>query len=326
MEYKKIFSKIGFIFVVFSIATFAFQWITLGFLQLFSIENSDIQMIISTLVLYLTGIVVFALSKKRVPLQGKAPEKKKMSALSLLKAFCMCYTLLIFSNLLGTFLTSVIGAMRGKAVVNPVETIVFDMSIPVMFLLTVVLAPIFEELFFRKFLIDRTLPFGEGLSVVLSGGMFGLFHGNLSQFPYAFAIGCFFAYLYIRTGKIGYPILLHAIVNFLGSIVAVFVLNNFDYNTWLNFSPAGSEQEILQSVITLVTDRGFLIFILYEAFVYILVVIGFILWIANFKQIRFRIMEREIPKREVWKVTVLNAGMMSYIAFWGVNMILATLM
>ncbi len=295
MENKKTFSKIGFIFLLFSVGSYVFQWMTLGILYIFQITNYDIQITLSTLTLYVVGVVVFFFSQKVLP-KCYTPEKKSLSVLSLLKAFCMCYTLLIFSNLLGTFLTGVIGALKGTPVVNPVEDLVLDMSMPVMFILTVVLAPVFEELVFRKFLIDRTIPFGEVLSILLSGGMFGLFHGNLSQFPYAFALGCFFAYIYIRTGRIGYSILLHAIVNFFGSIVATFVLNRFDYDKIL----------------------------LYEAFVYILVIIGFILWIKNSKKIYFHITEKQIPKNKVFKTSVVNVGMLLYIAFWGVNILLAT--
>ena len=69
-----------------------------------------------------------------------------------------------------------------------------------------VLAPVFEELVFRKVLVDHVLPFGEWPAILFSGITFGLFHGNLTQFFYAALLGMVLAYVYIRTGNILYSI------------------------------------------------------------------------------------------------------------------------
>ena len=53
------------------------------------------------------------------------------------------------------------------------------------FTFSVVLAPVMEELIFRKVLIDRTIVYGDKAAVVLSGLLFGVFHGNFHQFFYA---------------------------------------------------------------------------------------------------------------------------------------------
>ena len=80
-------------------------------------------------------------------------------------------------------------------------------------------APVFEELIFRKVLIDRTVKYGEYVSIVLSGIMFGLLHGNFSQFFFAALIGMLFAYIYIRTGRIRYTIFLHMAINLSSALV-----------------------------------------------------------------------------------------------------------
>ena len=80
-------------------------------------------------------------------------------------------------------------------------------------------APVFEELIFRKVLIDRTIKYGEYVSIVLSGIMFGLLHGNFSQFFFAALIGMLFAYIYIRTGRVRYTIYLHAAINLSSALV-----------------------------------------------------------------------------------------------------------
>lgn len=80
-------------------------------------------------------------------------------------------------------------------------------------------APIFEELIFRKVLIDRTIKYGEYVSIVMSGIMFGLLHGNFQQFFFAALVGMLFAYVYIRTGRIRYTIFLHMAINLSSSLV-----------------------------------------------------------------------------------------------------------
>ena len=80
-------------------------------------------------------------------------------------------------------------------------------------------APIFEELIFRKVLIDRTIRYGEYVSIVTSGIMFGLLHGNFQQFFFAALVGMLFAYVYIRTGRIRYTIFLHMAINLSSSLV-----------------------------------------------------------------------------------------------------------
>ena len=86
-----------------------------------------------------------------------------------------------------------------------------------------VLAPVFEELVFRKVLVDHVLPFGEWPAILFSGITFGLFHGNLTQFFYATVLGMILAYVYIRWGNILYTIGIHACINFLGGVLPVLV-------------------------------------------------------------------------------------------------------
>ena len=89
---------------------------------------------------------------------------------------------------------------------------------------------------FRKFLIDKTIKYGAKVSIILSAVLFALFHGNLNQFFYAFLIGGFFAYVYIKTGKITYSIILHAVVNLMGSVFSIILANTIN-NIQINFTP-----------------------------------------------------------------------------------------
>ena len=81
-----------------------------------------------------------------------------------------------------------------------------------------------EEIIFRHIILRRLLPFGEGFAVGICSLLFGLYHGNLAQFIYAFAVGWIFCIVALRTGKLIHTVLLHIAMNFLGSIPASLLL------------------------------------------------------------------------------------------------------
>lgn len=63
-----------------------------------------------------------------------------------------------------------------------------------MFLYASVLAPISEEILFRGYVMRSLEPFGKRFALFGSALMFGLFHGNLLQTPYAFIMGLVLGY------------------------------------------------------------------------------------------------------------------------------------
>ncbi len=325
-QVKYTFSRIGIIYSIFSVVATVLQILILNVIQLFSKDmlSVDMQIIISSSTLYVIGLLVLGIGLSGDKLKFGMIEKHTMKPLAILKAFCMCYTLLIASNLIGTVITTVIGIAKGSPIENPVENLALETSIPVLFIFTVICAPIFEELFFRKFLVDRTIQYGEVPCMLVSGLMFGLFHGNLSQFPYAFTIGAFFAYIYIRTGRIVYPIILHAIVNFMGSIAGVIVLKAVDYDALMQISITGSEEEMLNGLLAMFTDKGFLILMIYEVIVITIVIVGLVLWILHFRKFRFEVREEELPKGNRFATVLGNPGMIAFSAIWLIMIILNT--
>lgn len=78
---------------------------------------------------------------------------------------------------------------------------------------TVVLAPVMEELLFRKLLLERLLYLGDWSALLLSSLFFGLFHTNLYQFFYALLAGLVLGYVHIMTGQMRWNILLHGSIN-----------------------------------------------------------------------------------------------------------------
>lgn len=95
-----------------------------------------------------------------------------------------------------------------------------DISL-LMLLYSVCLAPISEELIFRGVTLRiarRTFPFW--VANVIQAVLFGVFHGNMLQGCYAFALGMILGYICEHGGTIYHAILFHFMFNFWGTMVS----------------------------------------------------------------------------------------------------------
>ena len=82
-----------------------------------------------------------------------------------------------------------------------------------MFLYVSVFAPVWEELLFRGFVLRTLRPFGKRFAILGSAVLFGLFHGNLIQTPYAFLMGLLLGYVTVEY-SILWALLIHVFNNF----------------------------------------------------------------------------------------------------------------
>jgi len=67
-----------------------------------------------------------------------------------------------------------------------------------MFLYASILGPISEEILFRGYVLRTLEPFGKKFAIFGSALLFGLFHGNLLQAPYAFLMGLVLGYVAVE--------------------------------------------------------------------------------------------------------------------------------
>lgn len=81
-----------------------------------------------------------------------------------------------------------------------------------MFLYMCVLAPVSEELLCRGLVQRMLMPFGKRLAILGSAFLFGMFHGNIIQAPYAFAVGLVLGYVAAEY-SIAWAMVLHMINN-----------------------------------------------------------------------------------------------------------------
>lgn len=162
--------------------------------------------LMNVLLLYPAGFLVFGIMLRRFPVPkiAKAPMPQPKEMLScVITALGMLYASSILTNLL----------LAGTDTVDYANETVAEQPLMIALVFTVLLAPIFEELIFRWLLLDHLLFLGDSSALLISALFFGLFHTNLYQFFYAFAVGLVLGYVRIMTGRVFWNILLHMFIN-----------------------------------------------------------------------------------------------------------------
>ncbi|MBO4346656.1 MAG: CPBP family intramembrane metalloprotease [Lachnospiraceae bacterium] len=181
-------------------------------------------------------LTLFLLTKK----SHAAPEKKNMKFGYWFVAFMCCFGIGGVGSVIGSILNvlliipggicgglvKALGFLSAPGPTNVVDNLLYadDSWIYLIFgVITVgIVAPIFEELIFRKIFIDSTSKYGFAASVLLSALAFGIFHGNFVQFFYATGLGILFGYIYAATGKLRYTIFLHMGYNLYAALIMPF--------------------------------------------------------------------------------------------------------
>lgn len=304
MEARRQFSRLGWAYVVFFLVSTGMQYVAgliLVLLQTMGFEglNMNVAMLLSQFTMYGIGFPVFYLLAKRIPAWERS-EGKRIGAGKMILCVIFCFGVTYLGNFIGQFLMMAAGMVRGSAIENPVNSLVMGMSPWAVFLSTVLIAPVMEELMFRKFLIDRTVQYGQKTAVILSGVGFGLFHGNFFQFFYACAIGMVFAYLYSSTGRIRYSILLHMMINFMGGFVSLLMIQ-------------GMEAQQVWAFVWLAFQGMLMLGSIIAAIVLACIYGGRLSWFPSWAQ---------LPGRGLWKTILLAPGIIGFLAMSAVLFVL----
>lgn len=100
----------------------------------------------------------------------------------------------------------------GFSAVYSLEAATFTSDTLSMFLYAALLAPISEEILFRGLILRSLEPHGKRFAILFSAFLFGVFHGNLVQSPFAFFVGIVLGYTALEY-NILWAMLLHMINN-----------------------------------------------------------------------------------------------------------------
>ena len=235
----------------------------------------------------------------------------------MLIALIVCFSGMYIFALIGEGVNSIINLLSGGMLGNTdaLNDLISATPWYVTIVGTCILAPIIEEIVFRKWIIDRARPFGEFAACLLSGILFGLFHGNFLQGFYTTALGLIFAYVYIRTKNIWYTIAMHSIINLFGSVIIPGLLSNENI-TNLNLILKGTvtNETILSLVLVLITE-----FLIFAA-----VVAGVVLFFVFVRKLVFKKPLLDTGVKPT-KLMFGNAGVIAAIIVFSIAFIVALL-
>ena len=138
--------------------------------------------------IYLTMAVNEAVSYGLAPLilwlmirplpKGRGPELPLSPRAFARTAVFSLGTLYLF-NLVTVLLVAAVEAFSGSSTGNLLDNVVNSLPTWLYLVMVGAIAPVMEELIFRRLLLDRLRPFGDRCAILVSAVAFGLFHMNL---------------------------------------------------------------------------------------------------------------------------------------------------
>ena len=301
--HAKFFSKIGFNYLILGISAIIFQIIILNIVNVTNpqyLNDYTTMSIISAVCTYFLPFPIFYWLTKKI--SSTQIEKRSVGIKTFIIYAGITLTLMWIGNYIGLTITSLLSSTMQSDIANPVQELINGADVWFNIIIISMVGPIFEEIIFRKFLIDRTIKYGARVSIILSAVLFALFHGNLNQFFYALFMGGFLAYVYIRTGKITYTIILHCIVNLMGSVVSVFIVDAAN-----NLQTGGNPVDMI-------------IIIAYILLLISILIIG-VYGLTKYKKAKFNGEKTEIALEYPYTTMFINFGMICFAAFYIFEMV-----
>ncbi len=313
--YKRTFSKIAIALLLFLLIT---QIAARNIVYLVSLLKPEwltdpvFSMTANALSIYIIALPFLLFGLINVP--KLSPKKRSLGAR---KLFCIFGTVMFFTEIgsrISLSLSKSIKSSLGVSVENATSDLVSSTPWYIVLIFVGILAPLFEELIFRKILITRLLPFGEMTAAVLSAASFALWHGNIYQLFYAFSLGFVCAYVFIKTGKVRYSVILHAGMNFAGSVIPLAIRSLLSPEALKMILETGN----LNLELAKPTDFAALFALTFYNLIYIgLAVFGAVYLLRNMKKISFK--KGIIPSKNIGEVIFSSLGTIALIIFFTVT-------
>ena len=263
---------------------------------------------LSLVPLYAVGFPLLLLLFRTVPAEKR--EKKNMPWYVWFGVFTVSVFVMYVGNFIGTVVTTFISLFKGSSVTPAIIDMLENSGTVWTVFAVVIAAPVMEELICRKLVIDRVRRYGELTAALFSATAFGMIHGNFSQFFYAFGLGFIFAWVYLKTGRVIYTMLLHASINLLGGVIGPMILRNVNMDALNESDP----QKILEYLVSGGLREMAPLF-LYTGVMLSMALVGAILLLIFRKKIVFLPAEEPIEKGKRFKTVYLNIGVALFILF-----------
>ena len=257
---RKIFNYIGgslCLTIVCSTVAVVILMLAAEFFEIDLVDGGSQELFWSSIAMYGVAFPITYAIMSGIP-KIKREEERKLSIFGFLGFFLVAFSFMFGTNTINVIYTMILENIMEKSIITLLGSVVTNFDV-VTVVCVVVLAPIMEELLFRKVILDRIRVYGDKFAIITTALLFGLFHMNMGQCIYATALGLVLAYVTCYTNRIRYAIFIHMLVNFFGGALPLYV------------GESGS------NVVEMAYNIG----------VYALVIVGLIVFLLNRKKIRF---------------------------------------
>lgn len=134
------------------------------------------------------------------------------------------YFLITLLGMSSAVVVNVAVSLSGLMYLSPkyqqVSEVIYTGNLGLELVSAVIAAPLLEELLFRGLIFKRLRGYLSPIpAIVISAAVFGLFHGNLVQFVYAFIIGVLLGFVYEKYKTIWAPVAFHVGANLLSVLI-----------------------------------------------------------------------------------------------------------
>lgn len=210
-----------------TIAIIAINSILMPYILFYIVRNSGIVYVLDDTALYIIQWILNDMAVYLVPfIACAAIFKEELRAVITPSKIHKKYELIlylpamIFIGACATILTDFIASLLDKwlgtgeipdAMASAAPST--DIQMTTFILFVCVFGPICEELIFRWLLLKPARAHGDWFAVLMTALVFGLFHGNFDQFPYAFMVGIILGTAAVRFNSIVPPLILHVANN-----------------------------------------------------------------------------------------------------------------
>lgn len=185
--------------------------------------------------------------KYKINVKFNAPKDPFKAVLLIFISFGGC----MLANFISSFVISFFEMFGISSGYSSVQTPNGITDIILMFIGTALIPPLIEEYAMRGVLLSSLRKYGNVFAIIGSAYIFGIFHGNFTQIPFAFICGLFFAYAVIATDSLWTGIIIHALNNML-SCVSSILLKEYDDSVATVFFYACSVTGLVFGVLALV--------------------------------------------------------------------------
>lgn len=196
--------KIGTILILNVVLSVPMSYIVLKLVNLFKIEAGNgvpFAILLNFLLFMILASLLLKVNMKEIFINKKRANKIGLKSVILLYVFLLAAY--IFLSMCINFPTGL------YKVINERYEYIFSSNTA---LIMMVMASIWEEIFFRGVLLEKLREYGDVFAILTSAVIFGILHGI--RFIHATILGIMTGFLYVVGGGITWPILFHFLINF----------------------------------------------------------------------------------------------------------------